>query len=379
MAVADAEGTLSQATAQFVNEDYDEAVETFSLAIELDASLTAAFTGRAAAYLKLDKHTEALQDANTAISQDAQCEVAYYRKGLACFELEEYETALAAFKQGQTLVTEKNAPKRNYGRWVRKCETEIEDSEEEMEVVDDDEPPAAPAPAAAAAAETPVETPPAPPAPRTLSYQHYQSLSHCTVSVMEKKVKPEEATVEFLGAGLKITVARAGAEPVELALALYDEIEPAACTYKVLGTKIEIKLKKKSPFQWPQLEAGGAAVLPAAGGGAAGVAANNSASAYASGTDWSKVDKSMTEELEKEKPEGEEALNELFKSIYGKANEETRRAMNKSFQTSGGTVLSTNWGEVGTTDYEKERQAPNGMDWKTWEGDKLPMKDDNKD
>jgi len=52
------------------------------------------------------------------------------------------------------------------------------------------------------------------------------------------------------------------------------------------------------------------------------------------------------------------------------------RAMNKSFQTSGGTVLSTNWGEVGTTDYEKERQAPAGMQWKTWEGDKLAQKDD---
>jgi suppressor of G2 allele of SKP1 len=50
--------------------------------------------------------------------------------------------------------------------------------------------------------------------------------------------------------------------------------------------------------------------------------------------------------------------------------------MNKSFQTSGGTVLSTNWGEVGTTDYEKERQAPAGMQWKTWEGDKLAQKDD---
>jgi len=50
--------------------------------------------------------------------------------------------------------------------------------------------------------------------------------------------------------------------------------------------------------------------------------------------------------------------------------------MVKSFQTSGGTVLSTNWDEVGKTDYEKERQAPKGMEWKTWEGDKLPQKDD---
>jgi len=49
------------------------------------------------------------------------------------------------------------------------------------------------------------------------------------------------------------------------------------------------------------------------------------------------------------------------------------RAMNKSFQTSGGTVLSTNWNEVAVKDYENERQAPTGMEWKTWEGDKLPQ------
>jgi suppressor of G2 allele of SKP1 len=44
--------------------------------------------------------------------------------------------------------------------------------------------------------------------------------------------------------------------------------------------------------------------------------------------------------------------------------------MNKSMQTSGGTVLSTNWGEVKEKDYEKERTAPDGMEWKRWDGAK---------
>lgn len=68
---------------------------------------------------------------------------------------------------------------------------------------------------------------------------------------------------------------------------------------------------------------------------------------------------------------------QVFKDIYAKATPETRMAMNKSFQTSGGTVLSTNWGEVGTTDYEKDRQAPKGVEWKNWEGKKLEQKEDN--
>jgi len=81
---------------------------------------------------------------------------------------------------------------------------------------------------------------------------------------------------------------------------------------------------------------------------------------------WDEVESDLKKKEEEEKPEGEEALNKLFRDIYGKASEETRRAMNKSFQTSGGTVLSTNWDEVGTKDYEKERTAPDGQEWKKW-------------
>lgn len=43
----------------------------------------------------------------------------------------------------------------------------------------------------------------------------------------------------------------------------------------------------------------------------------------------------------------------------------SRRAMNKSFQESGGTVLSTNWSEVGKG--QVDVKPPDGMEFKKWD------------
>lgn len=73
--------------------------------------------------------------------------------------------------------------------------------------------------------------------------------------------------------------------------------------------------------------------------------------------DWTKIEKEIIAEEEEEKKnlKGDAALNNFFQSIYANASEDQRRAMIKSFQTSGGTVLSTNWDDVSKANYEQKK------------------------
>lgn len=61
---------------------------------------------------------------------------------------------------------------------------------------------------------------------------------------------------------------------------------------------------------------------------------------------------------------GDAAVNGFFQKLYADADEDTRRAMLKSYQESGGTTLSTNWDEVGKG--KVEVKPPEGSEWKKW-------------
>lgn len=146
-----------------------------------------------------------------------------------------------------------------------------------------------------------------------------------------------------------------------------NKIDASASTFTCSAKRIDIKCKKQAEdLNWRVLEAsasaGGVTAIPAQ-------AASGPGPSYPSSSkvkkDWNAIDKEIETEIAGDKPEGDQALNGLFKQIYDKSNEETRRAMVKSYQTSGGTVLSTNWGEVADKDYEgaDRPDAPAGQSW----------------
>ncbi|SOV14411.1 calcyclin binding protein, putative [Plasmodium gaboni] len=63
--------------------------------------------------------------------------------------------------------------------------------------------------------------------------------------------------------------------------------------------------------------------------------------------EWNEIAKLIKEDKD-------ESVDYFFKKIYNEGDDDTKRAMIKSFQTSGGKVLSTNWKDVKNKQYEQD-------------------------
>ncbi|WWC58857.1 uncharacterized protein I303_101402 [Kwoniella dejecticola CBS 10117] len=182
---------------------------------------------------------------------------------------------------------------------------------------------------------------------------------------------------------------------------LFDGIVPKQSTSRVLSTKIEIKVMKSNPANWPSIlstsphttaipnassstSAQSAQVLSPASA-PAGPATSTSTSTLTGlpkaepaapdnrkqtkpQTQRKNWDKLLEDELDDNEDSkdpnagGDAALQKFFSKIYGNADDDTKRAMIKSFTESGGTTLSTDWSNIG-----KERtpvRPPDGMEEK---------------
>ncbi|CAL9226596.1 unnamed protein product [Arabidopsis halleri] len=333
----------------FVDDDFDVAVDLYSKAIDLDPNCAEFFADRAQAYIKLESFTaEAVADANKAIELDPSLTKAYLRKGTACMKLEEYRTAKTALEKGASIAPSES----KFKKLIDECSFQI--TEEEKDLVQ-------PVPVSE------LDLTPAPAAPAKAKYRHeyYQKPEEVVVTIFAKGIPKQNVNIDFGEQILSVVIDVPGEEAYYLQPRLFGKIIPDKCKYEVLSTKIEIRLAKADIITWASLEHGkGPAVLPKPN-----VSSEVSQRpAYPSSKkvkDWDKLEAEVKKQEKDEKLEGDAAMNKFFREIYQNADEDTRRAMSKSFVESNGTVLSTNWQEVGTKKIEST--PPDGMELKKWE------------
>ncbi|KAG0239134.1 Protein SGT1 A [Actinomortierella wolfii] len=367
---------FAQGSHAFADEDYELALDLYSQAIAQSSTHPEIFLKRSTTYQKLGKDKEAYDDAIKALalvqekaSVDKDVEAkALLRKGVAAYHLQDYATAKAALEACHAI----NPELRTLSQWMRKVDQEYAKLPKPAATTEAAAAPAATTsafttaapsdkssgtPIASAATIAAAAAQPTTPAVHRVRHEWYQNDSYVTISVFIKNAKKENVDVQMTERTVSVSVKMPTGSDYSLELdPLSHPIVPGESRYEVLSTKIEIQLKKERvAVKWGALEGEDT--------NAGSMATTASATpVYPSSSrrgpkDWDALDREAAKE--EEKADGDKALNQLFAQIYKDADDDTKRAMMKSFTESNGTCLSTNWAEVskGTV----ETRPPEGM------------------
>jgi len=297
-------------------------------------------------------------DANEALKHAPNNSQVYLKKGIALFHLEEFESSKNAFEKGQSIESLDT-----FKTWIRKCNAEIQTENQNTTVMEinppaqqkDNQPPVQPL-------EPKKEEKPK----TTFRHDWYQSNTHVIVTLLAKNVRKEDTTIDITDETLDVSIKLPENNEYLLNLQLCDKISSAESVVNHYATKIEIKLKKASPLHWTSLEQSNSMLATRPIVENSTVIENptkppNYPSSNKKKTDWDEYERIISKD---ETLDTEDGLNKVFQDIYSGGSEEQRRAMMKSFVESGGTVLSTNWEDVGKR--KVEGSAPKGMEMRSW-------------
>ncbi|KIK07018.1 hypothetical protein K443DRAFT_2794 [Laccaria amethystina LaAM-08-1] len=196
----------------------------------------------------------------------------------------------------------------------------------------------------------------------TLRHEFYESDDRVVLSVFDRGADPAQVTVTF--EPRKFTYVHG--EKSLILEPLKGQIDPDASNYTVGKVKVEIRLAKRAQGRWGSLV--GDSPDPLANTSYS--AAPEPRPAHKSAKNWEGITTEILggdkEKSTDEDPNvgGDSTLNGFFQKIFADADEDTKRAMMKSYSESGGTTLSTNWDEVKKAPVEVK--PPAGAEWKKW-------------
>ncbi|CAA6665954.1 unnamed protein product [Spirodela intermedia] len=337
----------------FVDDNFELAAELYTQALNLAQDDADLYADRAQANIKLENYTEAVSDAHRAIELDPSLSKAYLRKGTACMKLEEYQTAKTALQAGFDL----SPGDTRFNKLIKECDDRIAEESgviSSTKISGTSSSVSPPSESADESGKDEEKILPVTPAMPKYRHDYYNTPTEVVLTIFAKGIPQENVNVDFGQQALTVSIDVPGEESYHFQPRLFGKIVPSNCRYKVLPSKIEIRLSKVDPITWTSLEFNKDKTSLQKINVPSGSSASRKPSypSSKSKTDWDKLEAEVKKEENDEKLDGDAALNKLFRDIFRDADDDMRRAMQKSFVESNGTVLSTNWKDVGSKKVE---------------------------
>nr|AEB61280.1 suppressor of g2 allele of SKP1-like protein [Equus caballus] len=211
-----------------IDEDPQAALEELTKALEQKPDDAQYYCQRAYCHILLGNYCDAVADGKKSLELNPSNSTAMLRKGICEYHEKNYAAALETFTEGQKLD---NADA-DFIVWIKRCQEAQNGSQSEV-----------------SASQRTYQS--------KIKYDWYQTESQVIITLMIKNVQKNDVNVEFSEKELSASVKLPSGEDYNLKLRLLHPVIPEQSTFKVLSTKIEIKMKKPEAIRWEKLEGQG--------------------------------------------------------------------------------------------------------------------------
>ncbi|ODV84519.1 hypothetical protein CANARDRAFT_29058 [[Candida] arabinofermentans NRRL YB-2248] len=380
---------IKEAETALESNNLTKAIESSTLALEQSPDSLKSFKLRSQAYLRSKKYDEALADSIQGLKFAEQkgkreCIGNFYKQNaMVYFKMKQYDAAFEEIVKSEKYNSNDNEASIFKGMVVNKLKklgiedsvmklkekrimesaasingsektTSYEESKPHQEQSVQEKVPVV--------KSNPIVSKP----PAALKVDWFDTNTEVNVSLFMKNIVSESLKVELKKNSVFAEFKTKSGEDFKYEVnPLFDEIDTEKSSYRLFGTKLELYWTKTNPVKWQSLELNDSVKVSSTSTipkDTETTSKDTSALSYPSSStkkiNWSNFDVGDVDEKDDSDP------NAFFKALYGDADDDTRRAMMKSYIESNGTALSTDWKEVGkgTT----ETTPPDGLEARKW-------------